>query len=71
MSGVTPIGPLSEYHPNRDEERDRVEQVSPEQPAQDEKSHSMVLGAEQKQDAKTTIQNFQYTGKGSFIDKVF
>ena len=37
----------------------------------DEKPETLFKADSVKQAEKTTIQDFQYTGKGSFIDRVF
>ncbi len=70
MSGIAALEPTSEYAPNRyEKKRDDIE------PAQNQPKEqiqaSMVQAADEKQDYKTTIQGFNYTGKGSFIDGVF
>lgn len=70
MSGIAALGPMSEYLPNRPEEE--PERIEPkDQAPKDEMPSPLVKAADQQQAEKTTIQAFQYTGKGSFIDKVF
>lgn len=71
MSGVAPVGPMQEYSPNRrQDELEQIDQAST-QPPSDETSPQEVQGALKKQAEKTTVYAFQYTGLGSFIDKVF
>lgn len=71
MSGVVPVGPMQEYSPNRQqEELDRLDQATS-QPKSDETSPQQVQSNVNKQAEKTTIYGFQYSGLGSFIDKVF
>lgn len=70
MSGVAPIGPASDLLSNRDEERDVVEPIETVKIGED-KSPMLIKSEDQKQAEKTTLQAFQYTGKGSFIDKIF
>ncbi len=70
MSGVAPIGSVNEYHPlTREDEKERIEPNH--QPPVQEKSTESVQGAIRKQSENETIYGFQYTGRGSFIDKVF
>ena len=70
MSGVAPIGSVNEYWPiSRENDRERVESDSP--PLEPDKSSVAVESAVRKQSEKETIYGFQYTGRGSFIDKVF
>ena len=70
MSGISPLESTSEYAPNRYEgKRDDVETVMAE--PREESQTQNVQAADQQQNKKHTIQGFQYTGKGSFIDKVF
>lgn len=70
MSGIGALEPVSEYAPNRfEEKREDVEPIK-DQP-KEEIQAPVVQSATEQQDQKTTIQSFQYTGKGSFIDKVF
>lgn len=69
MSGVAPLGPASEYRPKREDELERVGPSS--QPPAEDKLPSAIQADAQKQAEKTTVQDFRYTGKGSFIDKVF
>lgn len=71
MSGIAPIGPPQEVSPIiKEEELDRMEQKQS-QPSTDETSQQVVKANENKQAEKKTIYGFQYTGMGSFIDKVF
>lgn len=69
MSSIAALEPLSEYGPSREEQSDRIESSS--EKATDEVVAPFVKAASEQQDQKTTVQSFQYTGKGSFIDKVF
>lgn len=69
MNGVAPATPALDYQPRREEELDRVSQAS--RPELDDKSPAEVKADSVKQAEKTTLNDFQYTGKGSFIDKVF
>ena len=69
MNGVAPVGPAPDYLPRREEELDQVAPAS--QPSPDLKSESAVKADVVKQAEKTTVYDFQYTGKGSFIDKIF
>lgn len=69
MSSIQAIDPLSEYGPTRQEESKETESF--EASLMEEARVPFVQAASQQQDTKTTIQSFQYTGKGSFIDKVF
>jgi len=71
MSGVAPIGHLSDFQPRRkDEEVERMEKVAT-QPPPDEKPLAALNGQVEKEAEKTTLYSFKYTGKGSFIDKIF
>lgn len=70
MSGISPLEATSEYAPNRfEEKREDVEAVKAE--PREESQTQNVQAAVHQQDQKQTIQGFQYTGKGSFIDKIF
>lgn len=70
MSSIAALEPLSEYAPNREE--NKREDIEPVITQPDEQIQAPVVKAHmQQQDQKTTVQGFQYTGKGSFIDKVF
>ena len=69
MSGIAALGPMSEYLPYRDEEEPK--QVKPVNQPSDEVQSPVVKAVDQQLAEKTTVQEFQYTGKGSFIDKVF
>ena len=70
MSSIESIGALNEYAPNRYQRTQ--EDVEPSQtPPEQELNVPAAKAAEQQQDQKTTIQGFQHTGKGSFIDTVF
>jgi hypothetical protein len=67
MSGVAPIGSSPEYPLRREEE-----QVSrPEEPKAEVKSVPEIKSDAVKRAEQATIYDFRYTGKGSFIDKVF
>jgi hypothetical protein len=70
MSEITPLESVREYFPRREEEDSK--QIEPEKQVQNKELHAPVVkAADQQQAEKTTVQGFQYTGKGSFIDKVF
>lgn len=70
MSGISPLESMSEYAPNRyEDKRDEVEPVKAE--PREESQTPAVLSAVEQQDHKNTLQAAQYTGKGSFIDKIF
>jgi len=70
MSGIAALGSMGEYLQNRkDEEPVPVEPVN--QVPTDEVLSPMVKASEQQQAHKTTVQGFQYTGKGSFVDGIF
>jgi hypothetical protein len=69
MNGVAPIGSAPEYPLRREEE---PEQVSPPKRTGTEvKSVAEVKLEAAKQAEQATLYDFRYTGKGSFIDKVF
>ena len=69
MSIVAPVGPASEYRPRREDELERIEPAN-KQPVED-KPPAAVDADVQKQAEKTTLNDFKYTGKGSFVDKIF
>lgn len=69
MNGVAPAGPAQEEQYWREQELDRVSPDSRSRP--DDKTPAEVKADSVKQAEKTTLNDFQYTGKGSFIDKVF
>ncbi len=70
MSGIASIGSMSEYLTDRtDEKPDRIEPAN--QVPNDELQSPVVKALDRQQAEKTTLQTSQYTGKGSFIDKVF
>ena len=69
MSGVVPLGSVTDYQSRREEELERID--PPRKPLADEKPEPLFKADSVKQAEKTTLQDFQYTGKGSFIDKVF
>lgn len=71
MSGVAAIGPMSEYLPNKKDEESEPRVEPANQGPSDEVHSPVVKAADSQQAEKTTVQGFQYTGKGSFIDKVF
>jgi len=69
MNGVAPIDSAPEYLRRREEETERP---APAEPANDEvKGVPEAKSDAAKQAEKTTLLDFRYTGKGSFIDKVF
>jgi hypothetical protein len=69
MSGVDPIGSTPEYLLRREEEQ--VQASRPEEPKAEVKSVPEVKSDAAKQAEQSTLYDFRYTGKGSFIDKVF
>lgn len=70
MSSISALEPMSEYAPNRyEDKREDIEPVKS-QP-REEIQAPVVQAASDQQDQKNTLNAFQYTGKGSFIDKVF
>lgn len=70
MSSISALEPMSEYAPNRyEQKREEVEPL--ETQSKEEIQTPVVQSAAEQQDQKHTINAFQYTGKGSFIDKVF
>lgn len=69
MSGIESLEQMSEYAPNRYEEKNAIEMP---EALQDEQTKAPELqAAVEAQDKKTTTHGFQYTGKGAFIDGVF
>lgn len=70
MSAITPIEPLREAHNNLSEEKRLVAEAEKEK-ATTEQFTPAVQDAAHAQDSQKTLQGLQYTGKGSFIDKVF
>ncbi|AMK11764.1 MAG: hypothetical protein AB7E51_08850 [Pseudodesulfovibrio sp.] len=70
MDVVAPAGPVLDYQTRREEELERVSRTS-RPPEPDDKPPAEVKADSVKQAEKTTLNDFQYTGKGSFIDKVF
>ena len=75
MSGVAPIGSTPEYLFRREQAQEQereLEKVSrSEQPKAEVKSVPEVKSDAARQAEQTTLYDFRYTGKGSFIDKVF
>lgn len=70
MSSISALEPMSEYAPNRyEDKREDIEPVKS-QPLEEIQA-PVVQAASDQQDQKNTLNAFQYTGKGSFIDKVF
>ncbi|MGL1862330.1 MAG: hypothetical protein OCC46_07390 [Pseudodesulfovibrio sp.] len=70
MSNIASIEALSEYAPRSYE--DKQEEVEPAKAQAADNVLAPVAKAEAAAlDAKTTIQDFKYTGKGSFIDGIF
>ncbi|WP_338666892.1 hypothetical protein [Pseudodesulfovibrio methanolicus] len=69
MSGIAPIGSAPEYPLRREEE---PEQVAPaKKPEAEVKIPAEAKSEAARQAEQTTLYDFRYTGKGSFIDKVF
>jgi hypothetical protein len=75
MSGIGPLDSMSEYAPNRYDDRREPAETAKSEPASTLPDEQVlapsVQAAADNQDQKTTVQGFQYTGKGSFIDTVF
>ncbi|WP_319466903.1 hypothetical protein [uncultured Pseudodesulfovibrio sp.] len=69
MSGIDPLQSVSEYAPNRYD--DKKELTVAKEEFDDQTKAPVVQTAAEHQDKKTTTQGFQYTGKGSFIDGIF
>lgn len=70
MSSIGPIDEMREYVPDMPE--DKLNKVEPVMDRDGEVTQlSQVRAAEEQANQKTSVQGFQYTGKGSFIDKVF
>ncbi len=70
MSTISPIEPMREAEQKRYDEK-QLEIEPAEIKADEQKLTPEVRAATDQQDQKTTVQAFQYTGKGSFVDKVF
>ena len=70
MSSISPVEPMEGYVPERHEER-RDEINSVQDQAAEQLQTPEVKAEANKQDFKSTVQDFKYTGKGSFIDHVF
>jgi hypothetical protein len=69
MNGVASMDPASEYWTGREQQTERV---SPsERMSDDVKTPAEIQADAVAQAEKTTLNDFRYTGKGSFIDKVF
>ncbi|WP_272699745.1 hypothetical protein [Desulfovibrio sp. Fe33] len=69
MNGVAPMGPASEHWSGREEPAERI--IPSERTSDDVKTPAEVQADAVAQAEKTTLNDFRYTGKGSFIDKVF
>ncbi len=69
MSTISGIEPLRDIEQNQYDKREEIEPAA--EKADEQKMAPIVDAASKQQDQKTTVQGFQYTGKGSFIDKVF
>ncbi|CCH47745.1 hypothetical protein [Pseudodesulfovibrio piezophilus] len=69
MSNIVGIESLSGTLPTRDDDRENVDSTFN---IPDEFAISpLTKNLAEKQDNKTTLQDAQYTGKGSFMDTVF
>ncbi|EGB13710.1 hypothetical protein DND132_0493 [Pseudodesulfovibrio mercurii] len=68
MSAVAPIGSTPDYLPRQEKEPEPVPQA---ERAGEVKTPTEVKSDAVKQAEQTTLYDFRYTGKGSFIDKVF
>ncbi|MFH1915193.1 MAG: hypothetical protein ABIK45_13080 [Pseudomonadota bacterium] len=75
MSIINPIDPTGGYAPLAAEERKAMLSPAlrkPETTMPDEQTLAPLAKARaESRDQQTTVQQFQYTGKGAFIDKVF
>ncbi|OIQ51559.1 hypothetical protein BerOc1_00013 [Pseudodesulfovibrio hydrargyri] len=75
MSGVAPIGSTPEYLFRREHELERQKESETasraEQPKAEVKSVPEAKSDAARQAEQATLYDFRYTGKGSFIDKVF
>jgi len=75
MSGVAPIGSTPEYLFRREHEQEEVRELEKtnrsEQPKAEVESVPEIKSAAARQAEQATLYDFRYTGKGSFIDKVF
>ena len=70
MSSISLLESMSEYAPNRYEpKREEIEPLDS-QPKEEIQTQAVQNAADQ-QDQKHTLNAFVYTGKGSFIDKIF
>lgn len=67
---IDAIDPTTEYAPMQ-EDRFREDLEPTQAMANDNVEASKVQAASEQQAKKTTVQGFQYTGKGSFIDGLF
>lgn len=70
MSPITAIEPVREAEQLAYEEK-RVNAEAKKNNATELQLTPLVESSAQERDNKTTLMDFQYTGKGSFIDKVF
>lgn len=75
MSTIAPIGSADEYAPAlRDDRREQAESVKRETDDTAPHEQAFVLSVQASagsRDNKATVQGFQDTGKGAFIDRVF
>lgn len=70
MSVIAPIDEMREYVPEmHDDKPDNIEPVMDQ--SGEAAQVSQVRAADEQVSQKTSVQGYQYTGKGSFIDKVF
>lgn len=70
MSSIDAIEATSEYAPMQ-QERFNDDIDASQAMATENTEVPKVQAASEQQDKKTTVNGFQYTGKGSFIDGVF
>ncbi len=70
MSTVAPISPAEEHKAQLENELKRTDPVST-QPQAEVQPPAHVEDNQRKQAENLTLYGFQYTGMGSFIDKVF
>jgi hypothetical protein len=75
MSGIAFLDTVSEYATERYDDRHDKSAETGREPVSTMPDEQVlapsIQAAAAQQDQKTTIQGFQYTGKGAFIDTVF
>ncbi len=70
MDSIETLDPLNEYTTDRFEQN-RDESILVEEQSKEDIQTPAVQASIEQQDQKQTINAFQYTGKGSFIDTIF